>query len=97
MTGGTIKLDYRMSEVGYDSITKWAKNISLDRNKLRENFYVAKSMMKPLGDRYQKIDMCPNLCTKHYSEDVDLTEYKTCGYALYKPSKGRGRILVVIN
>jgi hypothetical protein len=93
----TIKLDYSISEVGYDSITKLAKNISPEGNKLRENFYVAKFMMKPLGQRYQKIDMCPNLCMKHYNEDVDLTEYKTCGYALYKSSIGRVRILVVIN
>ena len=86
-----------MSEVGYDSITKWEKNISLEGNKLRENFYATKSMVKPLGQSYQKIDMCPNLCTKHYSEDVDLPEYKTCRYALYKLSMGRGRIFVVIN
>jgi len=29
---------------------------------MKENFYAAKSMIKPLGLGYQKIDMCPNFC-----------------------------------
>jgi hypothetical protein len=31
-------------------------------NRLKENFYVVKFMMKPLDLGYQKIDMCLNLC-----------------------------------
>jgi hypothetical protein len=31
-------------------------------NRLKENFYTAKSMMKPLDLRYHKIDMCTNFC-----------------------------------
>jgi hypothetical protein len=46
----TIKLDYRLSEAGYDRIVKWMRNILPEGNKL--NFYTAKSMMKPLGLEY---------------------------------------------
>jgi hypothetical protein len=51
-----------LSEAGYNKIIEWAKSILPKRNRLKENFYTAKSMMKPLGLIYQKIDMCPNFC-----------------------------------
>jgi hypothetical protein len=50
----TTKLDHGLSEVGYDKIIKWARSILPKGNRLKENFYAAKSMMKPLGLRYQK-------------------------------------------
>jgi hypothetical protein len=43
-----------MSEAGYDNIIKWAKSILPEENRLKENFYTARSMMKPLGLGYQK-------------------------------------------
>jgi hypothetical protein len=61
---------------------------------MKENFYVAKSMMKPLDLRYHKIDMCPNLCMLNYLENVKLTECMTCGHSRYKPRTGRGKTLV---
>jgi hypothetical protein len=45
----TIKSDYGMSEVGYDSIIEWEKSILPKENILKENFYAAKSMMKSFG------------------------------------------------
>ena len=48
----TIKLDHGLSEAGYDKNIEWAISILLEGNKLKENFYVAKSMMKPLGLGY---------------------------------------------
>jgi len=39
---------------------------------LKENFYAAKSMMKPLGLGYQKIDICPNFCMLYYLENVEM-------------------------
>ena len=51
-------------------------------------------MMKTLSLRYKKIDMCPNFCILHYSEDVNITECKTYRHAQYKPNTGRGRTLV---
>jgi hypothetical protein len=56
----TIKLDHGLSEVSYNIIVEWARSISFERNKLKENFYTVKSMIKPLGLGHQKINMCPN-------------------------------------
>jgi len=90
----TIKSDDRLSEADYDKIIKWVRSILPEGNKLKENFYAAKSMMKPLGLGYQKIDMCPNFCMLYYLENVELTKCMTCGHSHYKPKTGRGKTLV---
>jgi hypothetical protein len=51
----TIKSDHGLSEVRYDKIIKWARSILPEGNKVKENFYAAKSMMKLLSLGYQKI------------------------------------------
>jgi len=61
---------------------------------LKENFYAAKSMMKPLSLGYQKIDMCPNFCMLYYLKNAELTECMTCGHSRYKPRTDRGKTLV---
>jgi hypothetical protein len=86
----TIKLDYGLSEADYDWIVKWVINILPEGNNLREKFYATKSMMKPLGLGYQKINMCPNFCMLYYLENAELTECKTCGHSRYKFRIGRG-------
>jgi hypothetical protein len=48
----TIKSDYGLSETGYEKIIEWARSILLEGNKLKENFYATKYMMKPLGLGY---------------------------------------------
>jgi hypothetical protein len=50
--------------------------------------------MKPLGQGYQKIDMCPNLCMLYYLENGELTECMTCMHSSYKPRTGMGKTLV---
>jgi hypothetical protein len=90
----TIKSDHGLSEAGYDKIIEWAKSILPEGNRLKENFYVAKSMMKPLRLGYQKIDMCPNFCLLYYLENAELTECTICGHSRYKPRTGRGKTLV---
>jgi hypothetical protein len=70
----TIKSDHELSEVGYDKIIKWARSILPEGNRLKRNFYVAKSMMKPLNLGYQKIDMCPNFYMLYYLENAELTK-----------------------
>jgi len=42
------------------------RGILLEENRLKENFYAANSMMKPLGLGYQKINMCPNFCMLYF-------------------------------
>jgi hypothetical protein len=90
----TIKSDDRLSQADYDKIIKWVISILPEGNKLKENFYAAKSMMKPLGLGYQKIDMCPNFCMLYYLENVELTKCMTCAHSHYKPRTGRGKTLV---
>jgi hypothetical protein len=90
----TIKSDHGLSEARYDKIIKWVRSILPEGNRLKENFYVAKSMMKPLGLGYQKIDICPNFCMLYYLEIAEMTECMTCGHSRFKPRTGRGKTLV---
>jgi len=64
-------------------------------NRLKENFYAATSIMKPLDLRYQKIDMCPNFCMLYYFENIELTECMTCGHSRYKLKTNMRKTLVV--
>jgi hypothetical protein len=90
----TIKSDHELSEAGYNKIIEWARSILPEGNKLKENFYAAKSMMKPLGLGYQKINMCPNFCMLYYLKNTEMTECMTCRHSRYKPRTGRGKTLV---
>jgi hypothetical protein len=47
-----MKLDYRLSEAGYDRIVEWEKSILPEENRLKENFYTTNFIMKPLGLGY---------------------------------------------
>jgi hypothetical protein len=61
----TIKVNYGLSEAGYDIIMQWARSILPEENKLKEIFHYAHFMMKLVSLGYHKINMCPKL---------------TCGY-----------------
>jgi len=63
------------------------------KNRLKENFYIVKSIMKPLGLGYQKINMCPNFCMLYNLENVELTKCMTYGHSHYKPITGVGKTL----
>ena len=52
------KSDHEFSEADYDRIIEHAKSILPKGNKLKENFYVIKSMIKPLSLGYQKKLTC---------------------------------------
>jgi len=52
-------------------------------------------MMKPLGLGYHKINMFSNFCMLYYLENINLTKYRTCRHAHYKPRIGKGRTLVI--
>jgi len=62
-------------------------------NKLKENFYTIKSMMKPLDLGYQKISMCPNFCMLYYLENIEPTECRSYGHSYSKPRTGKGRFM----
>jgi hypothetical protein len=91
----TIKSDYKLNKASYDIIIKWARSILLEGYRLKENFHAAKSMIKPFGLGYQKIDMCPNLCMLYYLKNTYLTKCRTYGHAQYKPRTDRGKNLVI--
>ena len=44
----TIKSNHGLSEDGHDINVEWTKSILHEWNRLKKNFYAAKSMMKPL-------------------------------------------------
>jgi hypothetical protein len=81
-----------LSEAGYDKIIEWARSILPEGNRLKENFYAAKSMMKPLSLGYRKIDMCPNFYMLYYLENAEMTECMTWGHSRYKLRTGRERL-----
>jgi hypothetical protein len=70
------------------------KIILLKGNRLKENLYTAKAIMKPLGLGYQKVDMCLNFCMLYYDEDENFSKYKTCGHAQYKLNTSKERTLI---
>jgi hypothetical protein len=90
----TIKSDCGLSKVGYERIIEWARSIFLVENRLKKNFYVANSMMKPFGLGYQKIDICHIFCMLYYLKNAKLTKCMTCGHSRYKPRIGTGKTLV---
>jgi len=90
----TIKLDHGLSEACYDKIIEWTRSILPEGNRLKENFYAAKSMIKPLSLGYQKINLCPNFCMLYYFENAEMIECMTCGHSRYKLRTGRGKTLV---
>ena len=48
-------------------------------------------MIKCIGLRYKKINMCLNFCMLYYLKNTDLTKCRTCGHAWYKPRTCKGR------
>jgi len=48
----TIKSHHELSEAGYDKIIEWTRRILHEGDRLKENFYTTKFMMKPLGLGY---------------------------------------------
>jgi hypothetical protein len=83
-----------VSEVDYDKITERARSVLPKGNKLKENFYTDKSIIKPFGLQYQKINMCLIFYMLYYFKNANLTEYITYGHAWYKPRTGRSRTFV---
>ena len=90
----TIKVDHELSEANYDRIVEWPRSIVLKGNILKENFYAANSMMKPLSLKYRKIDMCLNFCILYYIENAELTMRVIYRHSCYKPITSRGRALI---
>jgi hypothetical protein len=90
----TIKSNHGLREAGFDKIIEWTRIILHEGNMLKENFYTAKSIMKPLSLGYKKINMCPNFYMLYYLENAELTECRIYGHSHYKPRTGKGKTLI---
>jgi len=74
----TIKSSYSLSGADYDSIIEWVKNMLLKGNRIKENFYAAKSMMVSWSMIPKKIDMCSNFYMLYYDAYANFIKCKTC-------------------
>jgi hypothetical protein len=83
-----------LDETDYDKIIVQERTILPEGNKVKENIYSVKSMIRPFGLGYHKIDICPNFCILYYNKNIDFAECRTCGHSRYKPKTGREMTLV---
>ena len=82
-----IKADHNMSHECFESLLKAIKSMLPDGEKLPDNYYFCKKMVKKLGLGYQKIDACPNNCMLFYKEDEHETKCKLCSHDRFRPNK----------
>ncbi|XP_074327242.1 uncharacterized protein LOC141665158 [Apium graveolens] len=83
-----IKADH-MSHECFESLLKAIKSMLPDSDKLPENYYYCKKMVKKLGIGYQKIDACPNDCMLFYMENENMTKCTVYGHDQFRPNKER--------
>ncbi|KAL8131207.1 hypothetical protein AgCh_007216 [Apium graveolens] len=91
-----IKADHNISHECFESLLKAIKSMLPDNEKLSDNYYYCKKMVKKLGLGYQKIDACPNDYMLFYKENEKITKCTVCGHDRFKPNKD-GVILKKIN
>ena len=82
-----IKADHNMSHECFESLLKAIKSMLPDGEKLPDNYYFCKKMVKKLGLGYQKIDACPNDCMLFYKENEYKTKCTLCSHDRFKPNK----------
>ncbi|KAJ7975669.1 Transposon protein, putative, CACTA, En/Spm sub-class [Quillaja saponaria] len=87
------KSEFNMSESLYDRLISIIKGMLPKDEKLPENFYRSKQMVKKLGLGYEKIHVCPNDCMLYYGEeDKKLRECRICGHSRYQPKTRSSKI-----
>ena len=82
-----IKADHNMSHECFESLLKAIKSMLPDGEKLPDNYYFCKKMVKKLGLGYQKIDACPNDCMLFCKENEHKTKRTLCSHDRFKPNK----------
>ena len=73
-----------MSEACYNRMLLIIKSMLPEDEKLPEDFYQSKKIMKKLGLSYQKIDICSNFCMLYYMNDSQKIECSVCGHPQLK-------------
>ena len=79
-----MKAEHHMSQREFDDIAQLIKEVAPDENRVTENFYSAKRLVRGLGLPVEKIHYCNNGCMLFWGEDVQLTICKICGHQRYK-------------
>ena len=82
-----IKADHNMSHECFEAILKAVKTMLPEGEKLPNNYYHAKKILKKLGLGYKKIDACPNDCMLFYKENEQKVRCTECGHERYRPNK----------
>ncbi|KAK2455713.1 hypothetical protein QL285_003139 [Trifolium repens] len=86
-----LKSELNMSESCYDRMIVIIKSMLPETEKLQENFYRSKKMVKDLGLGYEKIDACPNHCMLYERENKDpkvCSACLVCNHPRFKPKVG---------
>jgi Transposase family tnp2 len=74
-----------MSQRCFNGMITLIKSMLPNGDKLPENFYQAKRLVRGLGMEYQKIDVCPNFCTLYYKSHKDNIVCDECKEPRYEP------------
>lgn len=89
-----LKSNFQMSEDNFNRMMSMIKSMLPIGEKLLENFYHAKMMVRGLGMEYKKIDVCPNNCMLYYKDDEFKDKCDTCGESRYKtPAQNKGKLV----
>ncbi|XP_052625594.1 uncharacterized protein LOC128132718 [Lactuca sativa] len=81
------KSEYNISEAAYDHILPIIKRMLPKGEKLVENFYETKKLLKIIRLPEKKIHACKNHCMIFYGADSDLTKCRVCDHDRYKSGK----------
>lgn len=82
-----IKADHNKSHECFESLLKAIKSMLPEGEKLHDNYYYSKKMVKKLGLGYQKIVTCPNDCMLFFKENEQMTRYMFCSHDRFRPNK----------
>lgn len=82
-----LKSECHMSDKGFDRLLSTVKDMLPENDKLANNFYETKKLMKMLGLKYEKIDVCINNCMLYYKENVNKVNCSVCGHDRFKTEK----------
>ncbi|KAL8135205.1 hypothetical protein AgCh_010026 [Apium graveolens] len=69
-----IKADHNIIHECFESLLKAIKSMFPDNEKLSDNYYYYKKMVKKLGLGYKKIDACSNDCILFYKKNEKITK-----------------------
>lgn len=78
-----IKCSGGVSDKTVSSFLKLTKSILPDGETLPDNFYQAKRLVRGIGLKYEKIDVCPNDCMIYWKTTASLHKCGKCGTSRY--------------